>query len=341
MKTLLVVGAGGFIGGFIAKKGLEEGYDVWVAVRDTTSRRYLDDDRLHFLVLDYDSPENIRAVLESNKPAPDGWDFVIYNLGATKAPDFPTFNNVNFNYLRNVGTALTDTGCRPELFLFMSSLSVLGPGDEKDYTPYTGKEFPNPNTRYGLSKVKAEQWLELQSGLPWVIFRPTGVYGPHEKDYLMMIKSIDSHFDFGVGFRKQMLTFIYVEDLVQAMFDALRHPDKVLHHKYIISEDKAYTQKEFRTIVAKALGKKGVIPVRLPLWLTWVASYLSEKWARFRMKNSTLNRDKFKIMKQRNWQADISDARRDFGFNPTHSLEEGIAKTVEAYLHDKKARKNK
>ena len=335
MKSLLIVGAGGFIGGFIASRGLELGYEVWVAVRESTSRKYLADDRLHFIVLDYDDPQQLEKALRENKPGDKGWEYIIYNLGATKAPDFPTFNRVNFNYLRTVGTALSLTGCRPRLFLYMSSLSVMGEGDEKDYTPFNTGMFPNPNTRYGLSKIKAEQWLELQSGLPWVIFRPTGVYGPHEQDYLMMIKAIDSHFDFGVGYRKQLLTFIYVEDLVQAMFDALAHPDSVLHKKYIISEDRSYTQKEFRKIVAEALGKKWVIPVKLPLWATWVASYVAEKLARIRMKSSTLNRDKFKIMKQRNWQADVTDARRDFGFNPSHSLQQGIAKTVEAYKKEK------
>lgn len=86
--------------------------------------------------------------------------------------------------------------------------------------------------------------------VPWIIFRPTGVYGPHEKDYLMMIESIDRHLDFGIGFRKQMLTFVYVEDLVGAIFDALQS-DKTLKKKYIISEPRAYSQREFRHIVSK------------------------------------------------------------------------------------------
>ena len=33
-KKILIVGAGGFIGGFIARKALESGYDTWVAVRE-------------------------------------------------------------------------------------------------------------------------------------------------------------------------------------------------------------------------------------------------------------------------------------------------------------------
>ena len=327
-KTLLVVGAGGFIGGFIARRGLELDYDVWVMVRKSTSLEYLDDERLHVLVVEYDNVSSLTQVIMGAKPSETGWQYIIYNLGATKAPDFPAFNKINFEYLRNFGTALKDASCSPELFLYMSSLSVLGEGDEKNYTPFRANDFPNPNTRYGLSKIKAEQWLELQSGLPWVIFRPTGVYGPHEKDYMMMIDAIDRHFDFGIGFKKQMLTFIYVEDLVQAMFDALSHRQEVLHKKYLLSEDRSYTQKEFRHIVADALGKKWVIPVRLPLWLTKMVTWVSEKWGKIRMKTPTLNTDKYKILKQRNWNVDISEARRDFGFNPKHSLKEGIAKTI-------------
>lgn len=330
-KRLLVVGAGGFIGGFICKEGLSRGMKVTAAVRESTSRRYLDDPRLQFLVLDYDDPGQMTDAVASAGP----WDYIIYNLGATKAATFPEFNLVNYEYLRRFVEALKATDRVPQRLLFMSSLSALGPGDEENYTPLDSSTIPNPNTRYGLSKVKAEQYLEYQSGIPYIIFRPTGVYGPHEKDYLMMVKSIDSHFDFGVGFKPQMLTFIYVDDLVTAMFDALA--SGVAGKKYIISEERSYTQGEFRRIVAEELGKKWVIPVRLPLWTAWVASFVAEKIGHFRAKPSTLNRDKFKIMKQRNWNADVSDAQRDFGFKTRFSLRDGIRETVREYRRSLKS----
>lgn len=140
-----------------------------------------------------------------------------------------------------------------------------------------------------------------------------------------------------MGFRRQLLTFIYVDDLVNAIFDALEKAP--LRHKYIISENRAYTQSEFRKIVAQKLGKKFVIPVRLPLWMAKAASVVAEKYGILKMKPSTLNSDKYKIMKQRNWSADISDARRDFGFSPKVSLEEGIEATVKEYLHNKNRKK--
>ena len=328
-KRLLVVGAGGFIGGFICREGLARGMKVTAAVRESTSRRYLDDARLEFLVLDYDDPSQMEKAIGDAT----AWDYVIYNLGATKAATFPEFNLVNFEYLRRFVQVLKKTDHVPAGFLFMSSLSAIGPGDEKNYTPLSASTPPNPNTRYGLSKIKAEQYLEFQSGIPYIIFRPTGVYGPHEKDYLMMIKSIDSHFDFGVGYRPQMLTFIYVDDLVSAMFDALA--SGITGKKYIISEERSYTQKEFRKIVADELGVKWVIPVKLPMWAVWCASFVAEKIGHFRARPSTLNRDKFKIMRQRNWNADVSDARRDFGFTTRFPLREGIRQTVRAYRGEK------
>lgn len=337
MKRLLVIGAGGFIGGFIASMGLDRGYDVTVAVRASTSRRYLTDERLHFLVLDYDDSEAIAEAMREALPDGERWDYVIHNLGATKCANFSDFDKINYRYLVNIVEALKAAGKEPERFLFMSSLSAMGPVDEKTYRPITNADTPHPNTRYGLSKMKAEEYLRYRSGLHYIIFRATGVYGPREKDYLMMIKSIDGHIDVGMGYRKQMLTFIYVDDLVNAMFDALDAgvSDKI----YIISEPKAYTQKEFRSMVSKALGGRWVLPLKLPMWVVLAVSTLTEKLAAVRGKASTLNRDKYKIMKQRNWNCDVSEAQADFGFKADYPLERGVRATVDAYLEEKRRKK--
>lgn len=333
MKRLLVIGAGGFIGGFIARQGLERGYDVTVAVRQSTSRRYLTDERLKFLVLDYGDAEAVAEAMNRALPNGERWDYVIHNLGATKCANFRDFDTINYRYLVNIVEALKKTGKIPECFLFMSSLSAMGPVDEKTYRPITNADVPHPNTRYGLSKMKAEEYLRYRSELPYIIFRATGVYGPREKDYLMMIKSIDGHIDVGMGYRKQLLTFIYVDDLVGAMFDALAAG--VSNKTYIISEPRSYTQKQFRSMVADALGGRWVIPLKLPMWVVLAVSTLAEKFAAWRGKASTLNRDKYKIMKQRNWSCDVSEAQADFGFHADYPLERGVRATVDAYLEEK------
>jgi nucleoside-diphosphate-sugar epimerase len=144
-----------------------------------------------------------------------------------------------------------------------------------------------------------------------------------------MIKSIKRGFDFSVGYRKQMLTFIYVKDLVVGVMDALERGP--LYKAYFISEDRAYTQQEFRQIVCEELGKKHVLPVTCPLWVVKRVCSVAEWIGKVTLKASTLNRDKFKILKQRNWQCDTSEARHDFDFNPRYSLREGIREAIAWY----------
>ena len=330
-KRVLIIGGGGFIGGFIAAESLRRGYETWVTVRESTSRKFLQDAALKFVTLDYDDAGQMASALTAALPEGEKWDYIVYNLGATKCTNFADFNRINFGYLRTVVEVIRANGLTPRAFLYMSSLSALGPNDEKGYRPYDRESIPQPNTKYGLSKIKAETYLQTLPDFPWIIFRPTGVYGPHEQDYLMMIKSIDSHVDFGMGFRKQLLTFIYVEDLAKAIFDALPSA-AALHHAYIISEPRAYSQREFRHLVARLLGGKWVVPLRLPLWATYMVSAVAEKIGVIRMKPSTLNRDKYIIMRQRNWSCDVRDAERDFGFVAPTSLEDGLRKTIDEYL---------
>ena len=187
-KKLLIVGAGGFMGSHFAEAALGRGLDVWAGVRQSTSRRYLTDARLHFAVFDFSDPASLAETLRAEMPD-GGWDYIIYNLGATKALRFEDFNRVNYQYLRTFLDALRQAGAVPRKFLYMSSLSVLGKGDEKGYTPFTETSPAIPDTRYGASKLKAEMELTM-SGLPYIIFRPTGIYGPRDHDYYLMLESL-------------------------------------------------------------------------------------------------------------------------------------------------------
>lgn len=329
---VLVVGAGGFTGGFIVEEGLRRGYDIYAGVRESTSRKYLTDDRIKFIVFDFEDPETLKQTLVENMPGNEKWDWIIYNLGATKAISFSDFSKINYEYLRSFLNALKETDKIPDKFLLMSSLSVHGPAHEKDGGKFRETDIPSPNTKYGASKLKAEMLLNMDK-IPYIIFRPTGIYGPRDKDYFLMLQSMSKGFDFSAGYKQQLLTFIYVEDLARAVYDALEKAPS--NQTYIISEEAAYTQKEFRKITAKILGKKGIISLPMPLWLVKAVSAVAEKWGVARMKPSTLNRDKYNIMKQRNWDADVTKAKRDFGFHPQVSLEEGLKRAAEWYKKEK------
>lgn len=326
-KKILVVGAGGFTGGFIVDECLRRGARVWCGVRATTSRRWLTDPSLEWVTLDFDDPSSLAPTLRAAMPEGEKWDYIIYNLGATKCLRYSDFARINSEYLRDFLDALNRTDMVPVKLLYMSSLSAVGPGP-KGYAPFTESTIPQPNTRYGASKLKAEMTLAM-SGVPYIIFRATGIYGPRDHDYFLMFESIRKGVDFSVGYRRQLLSFIYVEDLARAICDALEHAPT--GETYNIAENRTYTQGEFRKMAAEILGKRVVIPVRAPLWVVKGVCAVAEKIGIAKGKPSTLNSDKYNILRQRNWSVDTAKARRDFGFEARVSLEEGIRRACDWY----------
>ena len=144
-----------------------------------------------------------------------------------------------------------------------------------------------------------------------------------------MMNTIKFGFDFSVGYKKQLITFIYVRDLVKAIFLAI---DKgVKQRGYFISDGGAYTSTQFRKYIASAMGKRFVIPIRLPLVFLKIVSYCAEFFASLTGSASTLNRDKYNIMKQRNWICDITPLQKELGFEPDYPLKKGVYETVNWY----------
>lgn len=328
-KSILITGASGFIGSFMVERALAEGMEVWAAVRPTSSRRYLKDDRIHFIELDLSDELHLQHQLEDHLKEVGGrpFDYVIHAAGATKcrrAEDFFTINaeGTACLALTLLGTqALLPTG----RFVFISSLSVMGPLHEKDGKDIMASELARPNTAYGASKLQAESMLADIRDLNYVVLRPTGVYGPREKDYAMMADAIRRHVDFAVGYRPQVLTFIYVADLVEAAFLALRRGR--CGAKYFLTDGGVYTSRTFSDLIQMQLGVKHVCHIVAPLWVLRAVCWVSERLARLTGSLSTLNMDKYRIMKQRSWRCDIGPAREDLGYQPKWPLTRGVEAT--------------
>lgn len=329
MKKVLIVGAGGFLGSHLLAEGAKRSdVEIYAGVRESTSTKWFPDAGIKKVIFDFEDPADMERVITSTLPEGERWDWIIYNLGATKCLRYKDFDHINHDLLRVFVETLERTDMMPEKFLYISSLSAMGPGKENDYTPFNEKMIPQPNTRYGASKLKAEMLLQMH-GVPYIIFRCTGIYGPRDRDYFLMFDAMRKGFDFSVGFRRQLLTFIYAPDLAYAAFEALeKSPVKEI---YNIAEPRAYSQAEFRALVAEKLGKKVIIPVKVPLWGTKAVSWVCEKIGIMRGKPSTLNSDKYNIMKQRNWSADVRKAREYFGFTAPTSLKAGISESIDWY----------
>lgn len=328
-KRILITGASGFIGSFLIEKALEKGFETLAGIRKSSSREYLKDSRIQFIDLNYGNKEKLTEQIKEFVSEHGKFDYVIHNAGITKCLNPEDFDKINFQYTANFIDSLKEANAVPQKFILMSSLSAFGLGDEINYTPIKLTDKPNPNTAYGRSKLKAEQYLQSQKDFPYIILRPTGVYGPREKDYFLMVKTVKSGLDVGAGFKPQHLTFIYVRDLVDVAFLGLETDIK--NKDYFVADGDVYTDKEYTQLVKESIGKKHVVSLKVPLWLLKGISVIAEDISKITKKPSTLNRDKYKIMKQRNWECDITPLINDLGFSPKYNLKRGLEESVEWY----------
>lgn len=328
---VLVTGSSGFIGSFIVSEGLAKGFDVWAAVRRTSSREYLQDERIRFAELHLGNKEQLRQQLRQLGVR---FDYVIHAAGATKCLDVQDFYRTNTQGTINLIEALQEENLVPRRFVFVSSLSIFGAiREQQPYKPILHTDTPVPNTCYGKSKLAAEEYIRENvdpAVFPYTILRPTGVYGPREKDYFVMAKSIAGHIDFAVGYKPQDITFVYVMDVVQAIYKAMESP-KTIGKAYFLSDGKVYNSRRFSDLLQEELGNPWVLHIKAPLWLLRIICWVGGHIGRMTGKMIVLNEDKYNILSQRNWQCDIEPARQDFGYDPQWTLERGTKAAVAWY----------
>lgn len=331
MATILITGASGFIGSFFVEEGLKRGYDVCAGVRKSSSRKYLQDPRIKFAEFDFSTTEKVQAVLAEYRSRGVRFDYIIHNAGVTKTKKKEDFNRVNCLNTQNFIEALMTSGMVPEKFIYMSSLAAFGPGDPVTGQPVRLNDTPKPIELYGFSKLEAEKYITGLSGFPWLIFRPTGVYGPRETDYFVFFQTINRGLEPYIGFKKQVLTFIYVRDLVRLIFDALKSPH--VRKSYFVTDGNEYPSELFAEITKKILGKK-TVRITIPKFLVKLIAVSGEKIAGLWGAVPTLNSDKYNVLSSTNWRCDVEPLRQDFNFKAEYDLEKGVSEAIAWYRQE-------
>ncbi len=327
MKRILITGASGFIGSFIVEEALRRNFHVVAAVRKSSSLRFLKDNRIEFIFLDFYDKKDLTAKLNNQAR----FDYIIHNAGVVKAVKPSLFYDFNVKASVNLIEALFETNKIPEKYIYISSIAAYGQGNPN------GKAISNtdkqkPFTDYGKSKFKAEEYLRSLENFPWIIINPTGVYGPREEHFLMMIKLINNHLKISIGRNKQFLSFVYVLDLVSAIFLALE--STFANKQYLISDGKHYNSDSFSEITKKILTKS-TININLPFWMVKLIATISMWYSKISNSPSIITHDKIKELQAVNWLCDISPAQKELGYNPQYDLENGLNKTIKWYKEHK------
>ncbi len=332
MQNVLITGASGFIGSFLVEEGLKRNFRVYAGIRKSSSREYLQDPAIQFIEFDFSSVEKIMTTLEESKKNNIRFQYIIHNAGLTKAKRKEDFFRVNFQNTKNFIEALQQTGMVPEKFIYISSLAAYGPGDPVSMQPVMLSHTPKPIELYGKSKLEAEKFITSLTEFPWIIMRPTGVYGPREKDYYIFFKTMNSGVETYIGSKKQVLTFIYVKDLVRVIFDA--SSSAIIRKSYFVSDGKEYDTQTFAEITKRILRKK-TLRITVPSGIVKQIAFGLEKLYSIWGSIPTLNTDKFNVLSSVNWRCETEPLQRDFNFLAEYDLEKGVKETIDWYKKEK------
>lgn len=320
MKAL-VTGATGFVGSHVAEALLRKGTEVTALVRTPGRAALLTQLGIRQVAGDLQDRAALREAIRGQE--------VIYHVaGAVAGRNESEFQLANREGTANLITAAHDEGRgrSPPRLVFVSSMAAGGPSERG--RPRRGGELPNPVTAYGRSKLAAEAVVR-DSGLPWTIVRPPMVYGPRDTEVLKIFRLCRTGIAPVFGSGTQELSAVYAPDLAAALLAVASH-DSTIGGVFYACHREVFTSEQFLRAVGRSLGRRvRVIP--LPRWVARGALGLTETAARLSDRATILTLDKANEFFQTAWTGDPGLLSATTGWEPSQSLEEGLARTAAWY----------
>ena len=310
----LVTGANGFVGSHVCETLLSAGHAVRALVRETSDLTWLEGLELELVYGDLRKRETLESAARDAE-----W---VFHTAATVRPR----NASDFERVNREGTHVLAEVCAAsgvKRFVFFSSAAAAGPA-ESPANPKTEEHPCEPVSQYGRGKLGAEKALgEMAGVLHSVILRFPAVYGPRDKDSLVLLRNLKLGVrpDFGGTF-----SVVYVRDAARAALMAAE-VDVASGSVYFISDGQVHEYDEMGRLAGKLLGRR-TVRLKVPDWALRATATVSE-W--FNRESSILNRDKARELSQGCWVCSPQKARDELGFEPEYDLERGMSETIRWY----------
>lgn len=324
-KKILITGAAGFIGFHLAKRLLEDGFEVCgvdnlnsyydVHLKEQRLSELKEYNNYLFIKADISEKEKIKKIFSDNSPD------IVVNLAAQAGvrysienPDvYIESNIVGFYHILEACRHSRREGGHPvEHLLFASSSSVYG---NQKKVPFSVEDsVDRPISLYAATKKSNELMAYTYShlyGLPATGLRFFTVYGPYGRPDM-------AYFGFSERIMKGepirifnqgdlYRDFTYVDDIVEGVVRMLNNPppaneDGDRYKVYNIGNNKPVKLMDFIRTLEKALGKEAI------------KEYLPMQPG-----------DVYQTY------ADIEELERDFGYRPSVGIEEGLGKFADWY----------
>jgi len=320
-KRSLVTGGTGFIGSHLVEALLGQGDEVRCLVRKGSSLKWIQG-------FDVEICQGDCTDLPSLRSAVEGVDEIYQVAGVSKATDHGAFYRTNALGTENLITACVEKNPSLRRFVYLSSQAAAGPCQGEGLSVET--DPCRPVSHYGKSKREGEEAvLRVRDRLNVVILRACSVYGPRDRDFLPLFRSIGRGINIGLWGMRHRLSLCYVSDLVSAIVMAAKR-DLSSGEIFFVSDGNVYRWQDLGTAIAEALGVRTIrlsLPVAVFRWSVGLADWMARRSGRPRV----LGRDRYQEMIQPNWCCDATKAMSGLGFSPSFDLKRGVAATVEWY----------
>lgn len=302
----LVTGGAGFIGCNLVRALLDRGEAVRVLDNFSTGKRENLDG------LDIDLIEGSLVETDDVNRAVDGVTHV-FHLGAlpsvSRSVEEPLASDAN-NDIGTLNLLIASRDAGVKRLVFSSSSSVYG---ETPTLPKREGEEGRPISPYAVSKQAGEYYCRLFHrlyGVPTVSLRYFNIFGPRqdpESQYAAVIPrfvtaALEGRSPTIFGDGEQSRDFTFVGDAVQGNLKAADAPEAALGEAFNVACGGRITLLALLEEIGSVLGKK------------LVAEHAEPREGDIRHS-----------------QADIAKAQRLLGYEPQHTVREGLEETVEWY----------
>jgi len=261
------------------------------------------------------------AVPESAYDALSGCDVVIHLAARVhvmkehSANPLDEFRKVNVEGTKCLAKSAARAGVKR--FVYVSSIKVNG---EQRPLPYTELDEPCPQDAYGVSKWEAEQALHkisAETGLEVVILRPPLVYGAGVKgNFATMIQMLLKGVPLPFASIKNLRSFVFVRNLVDSLILCATHPIAA-GKTYLVSDGQDISTPDLLQKLSTALGHPVLLLPCSPVLISIAGRLLGKSNQVDRLLGSL--------------QVDSSKIRRELGWQPLFSMDEGLKATASAY----------